>query len=270
MEHGRSMKGYFEGKVAWVTGASKGIGEALAIALASQGCHVILSARDISQLERVKSRITGVKTTILPLDLSEHGTFKETSGKAISIFGHIDILINNGGISQRSLALETSLEVDKRLMDVNYLGTVGLTKALLPHLIARPQAHILVITSLVGKFGSKYRSGYAASKHALHGFFDSLRAELHPNPTRVTIIVPGFIATDVSMNALTGDGSPQNKMDHATANGLSVDEFAMKALKAMASGKEEAWIGKKEVMAVYIKRFFPSLFSRILIKAKVT
>lgn len=259
-----------DGKIIWLTGASSGIGEALAYALTKKGAKLIISARRESELERVKSAcVKPENVKILPLDLGDSGSLKSKVNDAISFYGSIDLLINNGGISQRSLAAETDVEVDRKLMEVNYFGTLALTKYLLPEFKKQGYGHFAVITSLVGKFGSPYRSGYAGSKHALHGFFDSLRAEVYQDNIKVTMICPGFIHTNVSVNALTEDGSSLNKMDDAQAKGMPAETFAKKMIHVLEKDKEEANIGGKEVYGVYVKRFFPSLFSRILRKAKV-
>ena len=180
-------------------------------------------------------------------------------------------MINNAGISQRSLVKDTSIEVDKRIMNINYLGTVALTKAMLPHFIEKNNGHFVVITSIVGKIGTPLRSSYAASKHALHGFFDSLRAEVHKNNIKVTLACPGFVQTNVSINALTGDGTPQNKMDIATKNGLPTEKFAELLIKAIQKEKQEVYIGGfKEKLGVYTKRFFPKLLSVMIRKMAVT
>ena len=256
--------------VIWITGASSGIGKATAIKFLQEGYRVILSARNKSALESVKANAPNPELcAVLPLDLAESDHFGEKVSQAISFFGHIDIMFHNGGISQRSLARETALEVDRKLMEVNFFGTVALTKALLPHFIERRSGHFAVITSLVGKFGSPYRSAYAASKHALHGFFDSLRAEQFRENIVVTMICPGFIRTQVSVNAITGDGTPLNFMDDAQANGMSAEKCAEKIFSALRKQKEEVYIGGKEIFAVYIKRFFPTVFSKILRKVKV-
>ena len=146
---------------------------------------------------------------ILPLDLSRADVLRAITEDAVKLYGHIDILVNNGGLGQRSLINETSLEVDRQLMEVNYFGTIALTKYLLPHFINRQKGHVVTITSLTGKFGTPYRSAYAASKHALHGFFDALRAEHWKDNIHVTMICPGFIMTNLSVAALTGAGVPQ-------------------------------------------------------------
>jgi dehydrogenase/reductase SDR family protein 7B len=259
------------GKVCWVTGASSGIGEALSIGLNQQGAKVIISARRKEELLRVKQACPAPEQVyVLPLDLSEIDSFRPKVEEAVNAFGNVDILFNNGGISQRSLAWETSLEVDRRLMEINFFGTVSLSKTLLPHFMERKSGHYLVVSSLVGKFGSPLRSSYAASKHALHGFFDSLRAEHHLDNIKVTIACPGFIKTQVSVNALTAKGEKQNVMDDAQANGLSAEACARQIIRAVEKEKEEVNIGGKETLGIYVKRFLPSFFSRIIRKAKVT
>lgn len=256
--------------VIWITGASSGIGEAAAKKFSKEGYQVILSARKVQELDRVKSECSfSSEVKVLPLDLVEIDTFEEKVKTAISLFGKVDILLHNGGISQRSLIKETGLEVDRKLMEVNFFGTVALTKAILPHFLSRQSGQFAVVSSLVGKFGSPYRSSYAASKHALHGFFDTLRAEHFQDNITVTMICPGFIRTNVSVNALTADGSTLGKMDEAQAKGMSPEECANEIFKAITQKKEEVYIGGKETLAVYVKRFFPGIFSKIIKKAKV-
>lgn len=256
-------------KIVWITGASSGIGEAMAVAAAQQGAKLILSARRPSELQRVADLCQATECRILPLDIADTDAIKIVVQKAIQQWGRIDILVNNAGISQRSLALETDLDVDKRLMAVNYIGTIALSKAILPTMIAQNGGIIVVVSSLTGKFGTPYRSSYAASKHALHGFFDALRAELYDKNIRFTILCPGFVRTNISINALTADGSPQQTMDEATNKGLSPEIFAKRAWKAILNGREEVYIGKREVMGVYLKRWLPTLFSKLLRRVKV-
>jgi short-subunit dehydrogenase len=263
------------GKVIWITGASSGIGEALTYALAKRGNRLILSARRTEELERVKNNCAGTDPKdihILPLDLGEINQLKERTEEAIRVFGHIDVLINNGGISQRSLAKDTSLEVDRRLMEVDYFGTIALTKYLIPHFIQQQAGHYVVVTSVTGKVGTPYRSGYSAAKHALHGFFDALRAELwkESKSIYVTIAGPGWIRTNVSINALTGDGTPNRTMDPTTARGIDPKVLAGKMIKAIERKKNEVFIaGTKETLALYLKRFFPGLLSKIIRNAAV-
>ncbi|KAB1158862.1 SDR family oxidoreductase [Tenacibaculum aiptasiae] len=263
---------HIKNKVFWITGASSGIGKSLAIALSNYDANLILSSRNTNALEETKILCKNSKNVkILPIDLEDYNSLTSKVGEAISCFNGIDVLVNNGGISQRSLVKDTSISVDKRLMDINYLGTVALTKALLPHFTQRKEGHFVVTTSIVGKIGTPLRSSYAATKHALHGFFDSLRAEHHKDNIAVTLVCPGFVTTNVSKNALTGNGSPQNSMDAATANGINPDRFAELMIKAIRKKKEEVYIaGAKEKLGVYAKRFFPKLLSKMIRKLSVT
>lgn len=262
----------FENKIVWVTGASSGIGKALAIELSKQGTNIIISSRNIEKLEAVKGLCSQPdKVKVLKLDLDDYLNLDKVVGKAIQLFGEIDILINNGGISQRSLAIDTGIEVDTRIFKTNYFGTIALTKAILPYFSARKRGHFVVVTSVVGKLGTPLRSSYAASKHALHGFFDSLRAEVYKNNIDVTLVCPGFVKTNVSINALVGNGSRQNTMDKGTENGLLPEYFVKRMLKAIARKKQEVVIGGKlEVLAVYMKRFLPKVLSNMIRKIDVT
>jgi short-subunit dehydrogenase len=259
-------------KVIWITGASSGIGEALVYELAKKKTRLILSARRKEELERVKGncqRDAQANIRILPLDLSQSPTLRLSTEAALQIFGSIDIVIHNGGISQRSLVKDTSLEVDKRIMDVNFFGAVAITKFIIPHFLKKRGGYFVVVSSLTGKFGTPYRSGYAASKHALHGFFDAVRAEHYKDNVKVSMICPGFVHTPITYAALTGDGTPLNKMDEAQYKGMPPNECAKRIVSAMESEKEEVYIGGKEVWAVYLKRFVPGIFSRVIRKAAV-
>lgn len=261
-----------EGTTVWITGASAGIGKALAVEISKYDANLILSSRNLNKLEEVKSLCQdSEKVEILELDLAEQGAFDSKVKTALSFFDRIDILINNAGISQRSLAMETQASVGEKIFEVNYFGTVALTKAILPHFIKNRKGQIAVISSVVGKIGTPLRSSYSASKHAIHGYFDSLRAELYPTGVKITIICPGFVNTDVSIHALTGDGSEQGSKDKATANGLSPEKFAKKAVRAIYRQKQEVVIGGVlEHLGVWVKRFFPRLLARMVRKVPVT
>lgn len=257
-------------KVIWITGASSGIGAALTQEYARKDYKLIISARSEDKLLEIKKTCHQPENiTILKLDLAQPDTFEVLVQKAWNLNGKIDLLINNAGISQRDLAVNTKLEVDRKLMEINYIGTVALTKALLPYLMERKQGHIATVSSLVGKFGSPYRSSYAASKHALHGFFDSLRAELIDYNIDISLICPGYIATDISINALQGDGSKLGTMDEATAKGLKPETCARRIVKGLEKREEEFTVGGKETLGVYVKRFFPGIFSKMLNKVSV-
>ena len=262
----------FLNKVIWITGASSGIGKSLAIELSNQNAKLILSSRKKADLELVKNECKNPsQVKIITLDLEDYTNLESKTNEAITAFGKVDILVNNGGISQRSLVKDTNINVDKRIMDINYLGTIALTKCLLPHFIKNKSGHFVTTTSIVGKIGTPIRSSYAASKHALHGFFDSLRAEHHKDNIAVTLVCPGFVNTNISKNALTGNGTPQQKMDVATANGIDPKHFAKLMAKAMKKKKEEVYIaGAKEKLGVYVKRFFPKVLSIMIRKLSVT
>lgn len=260
-----------QNKVVWITGASSGIGEALVYAFHRSGARLIISSRNRDELYRVKSNCKNpIDVHVLTLDLEDHIALAGKADDARRIFGHIDILINSGGISQRSLAMSTDLDVEKRLLNINFWGTVILSKAVLAPMIQRGSGSIVVISSLVGKFGTKFRSSYAASKHALHGYFDSLRNEIPNENIQILLACPGFIKTNVTINALTADGKTQGTMDDAQENGMLPEVFAGKLIKAIDGKKQEVYIGGKETYGVLLKRFFPGLFAKILRKAKVT
>lgn len=259
-----------DNKTIWITGASSGIGEALVYLLGKKNCRLIISSRNETALERVKNNCQNPENVfVLVLDLADFNTMSKNTGDAIAAFGPIDILICNAGVSQRSLIIDTDFEVYKKLMDINYLGTVSLAKAVLPHFIGKKDGHFVTVTSLMGKFGSPYRSGYCAAKHALHGFFDVLRMEHQKDGIDVSLICPGFVQTNVAKNALTADGSQQRQNDDATQNGLPVDLFARKMLGAIERKKFEAYIGRKELMGIYLKRFFPRVLHKVVLRSIV-
>ncbi len=262
----------YQNKTIWITGASAGIGEAFAYAFAKEGANLILSSRNEKELQRVKSNCKEAGTVwVVPIDLVQYETIGSTVEKTLSEVGQVDMLINNGGISQRSLVKDTLLEVDKRIFDVNYFGAIAMTKAVLPYMMKRKSGTLVVISSVAGKLSTPLRSAYCASKHAIRAFYDSMRTELIPYNIQVTIICPGLIKTDISKNAVKGDGSKYNKMDQGQANGMPVEECVRQSIAAIRSGKEEVIIsGIKEKFGVYMKRFFPRLFSIYISKIKVT
>ncbi len=258
--------------IIWITGASSGIGEALAYAFAREGAHLILSARNSAELERVKKNCIGAsQVDIIPLDLGKHIEIFSIVGEAMKTYGKIDVLVNNAGLSQRSLTSETDFSVDKKLIDVNLLGTIAMTKAILPSMLAQRKGNIIVISSIMGKLGAPLRSSYAAAKHGLHGFFDTLRAETFTQGLKVLIVCPGFVRTNISMNALTATGKNQGTMDEATGKGLDPNIVAQKIIAAMKAGREEIILAEpRESFAVIVKRFFPKILSRIVRGAKTT
>jgi dehydrogenase/reductase SDR family member 7B len=259
----------YKGKVIWITGASSGIGEALAQTLAKEGAIIVLSARRESELQRVaKTLDASAQSMILPLDLSDSSNVAALAKQVADKFGRIDVLINNGGISQRSLGKDTPLDIDRKIMEVNYFGQIALTKAVLPYMLRQKSGHIVVMSSIAGKFGFYLRTAYSASKHALHGFFEALRLENEEAGIKVTIAVPGKIQSNISVNALTNDGTAHDKMDQSQAEGMPALECARIIVDAMKNSKEEILVGNREIKAVWLKRHFPGWFGRVIRKQK--
>jgi short-subunit dehydrogenase len=264
------MSSYYTGKVVWVTGASSGIGEALVHQLAKLNARIILSARNADALNKV-AFTAGLKPEnylVIPFDLADSSRVKEYAQLAIDKFSRIDFLINNGGVSQRSEALQTTEEVERNLMEVNYFGHVALTKAVMKHMVYSGGGHITVVSSIAGKFGFFLRSSYSAAKHALHGYFESLRLENEKNNIRVLMVCPGKISTEISVKAARGDGSSNGAMDPSHINAVKPAECAGEILKAIQKNKLEVFIGGKELWALRFKRFFPSLFYVIIRRQK--
>lgn len=253
-------------KVVWITGASGGIGEALAKRYAERNYKVVLSARRKEELERVASGFANPENAlIIPMDVTKVDEMASKTKEVLAAFGKIDICILNAGISSRAYIRDTQIDVFKKLMDVNYLGCVAHALELIPVFRKQGHGHFVVISSLMGKFSSPGRAGYSASKHALHGFFDGLRMEEHPN-IKVSMICPGFVQTNVTANALGPDGKPQGTIDSTTANGIPVDKAAAKIIRAVDKNKKELIFGGFEKTGVYIKRFFPSLLDWMVLK----
>jgi short-subunit dehydrogenase len=259
---------FFNQKVVWITGASSGIGEALAFELAGQGARLILSARNESKLREV-ARKTNLKEDsylVLPFDLADTSKTDEYVKQIIQKFSRIDILINNGGMSQRSSAILTAEEVERKLFEINYFAQVALAKAVLPIMQKQGGGQITVISSIAGKFGFYLRSTYSAAKHALHGYFESLRLEEEKNNIKVLLVCPGKIKTNISNNAVLADGSKHNQMDESHVNAMTAEECAKQIISAIEKNKYEILVGGKETLSVYIKRFFPKLSYKILKK----
>jgi short-subunit dehydrogenase len=263
---------YFRKKVVWITGASSGIGEALAIEFAKQGAQLILSSNQLSDLESVNKRCCGLgaECFIQFLDVTEIDKMQLVAENLIAKFGKIDVLVNNAGISQRALVIETPIEVDRRIMEIDYFGTIALTKIVLPYMIQNGGGYIAVTSSISGKFGFPLRSAYSAAKHALHGFFETLRAETYEQNIKVLIAFPGRIKTDISMHALTKDGTAHGKMDEGQNTGVSAEKCAKQYINAIRKDKKEVLIGARELLMVYIHKFLPNLFYKLARKINPT
>lgn len=260
-------------KVIWVTGASSGIGEALIYELARSNARLVLSSRNKQELERVASAsgLTPDRYMVLPLDLTKPAKFEQHTEKVIKKFNRIDILINNGGVTQRSNVIDTEMKVYRDLLEINFLGNIALTKAVLPYMKKQQSGLMVVTSSVAGKFSTPLRSGYSAAKHALHGFYDGLRAEVYADGIKVLLVVPGYIKTAISVNALDGQGNRHGKIDAGQQQGIPVDECAKSIINAIKKEKEEVVIaGLKEKTGLFLKRFLPRLHSRVIRKTHVT
>ncbi|MFW5835601.1 MAG: SDR family oxidoreductase [bacterium] len=258
----------FNEKIVWITGASSGIGEELAYAFAMEGAYLVLSARNKEKLEQVRKRCLNdtLECWIFPVDLSNANNLDELVASVLKQTGRIDILINNAGRSQRSLARETPLEIDRTIMELNFFSKVALTKLVLPQMLNNQSGHIVVISSITGKFGFPKRTAYSASKHALQGYFESLRAELINDNIPVTIVSPGRVKTSVSLNAITSTGESYKKMDEGQERGMPADKCAIRIIRAIKKEKKDVLIGKKEVLMVHIRRFLPGLYHKLVTK----
>ncbi|WP_127132626.1 SDR family NAD(P)-dependent oxidoreductase [Pseudoflavitalea rhizosphaerae] len=262
---------FYENKVVWITGASSGIGEALTNELVQRGARVIVSSRREEELKRVQQSCGQpgkVRTVVLDLEKAE--TLELATSNALEAFGQVDIMVHNGGISQRSKVIDTLPEVQRKVMEVDYFSYIELTRLLLPHFRQRQTGHFVVISSVMGKIGTPMRSAYAAAKHALHGFFDCLRAEVWGFNCKVTIITPGYIRTNVSRNAVTATGEKLNNLGKNIGNGYPPDKTAKQILKAVEKGKYEKYVGKpfsQERLAILLMRFVPSVAIGIFKKA---
>jgi short-subunit dehydrogenase len=261
---------YFDRKVIWITGASSGIGEALAVQLSRYSTRLILSSNQDEELVRVKSSliVKAEDVYVLPLDLNESETLEDKAKEALKAFGHIDILINNGGISQRSMVMETSIEIDRKIMEINYFSGVILTKCLMPSMLARGSGHIVAVSSITGKFGFPLRSAYSASKHAIYGFYESLAAEYYDQGIRSTIVCPGRVRTNISLEALGPDGKPQKVMDRGQDKGVTPESCAKDIINGIRKHKRDVYTGGSSVVMVYIKRYWPWLAYRLIRKIK--
>ena len=260
----------FKNQVVWITGASSGIGEALAKAFNAEGAKVILSARNVAELQRVQRELPQKETpsVILPFDVQKYMEAENIGKEAIKAFGKVDILINNAGLSQRSLAKDTPFIEELKIIEVDLVGTIALTKAILPHLIQQ-KGQIVVISSVMGKVNTKYRTAYAAAKHGVVGYFESLRLELEEDGVNVCNILPGFIATNITKNAV---GSNEEISKNSQNNlGMTADALAKIAVKAIFERKGNVYIGgMKERAAMLLKRLSPRLFDLFIKNQKVT
>lgn len=252
----------FKGKTALITGGGSGIGEAMAYQYAQKGANVILTGRRIETLEKVQKKCMeyGVKAWCKTVDVEKAESIDELAAWIRSEGHLLDFLLLNAGISQRALTLETDISVDRRLMEVNYFGGIYLVKSLKDMFLERG-VHIAVVSSVSGVFGFPVRSAYCASKHAIHGFYETIALE-YPQ-IKTTIIIPGRIHTDVSKNALDGNGKATGIMDPGQANGYDVNRCARKAIRAIARCRHQKVIGGFDTIMVPFYKYVPWLFRLI-------
>lgn len=261
----------FDGKRVWITGASSGIGEALVYEFAGRGAIVIISSNDLPGLERVKAACPDInKITCAPFDLSDTSGIDAIVKQQLKDSGKIDYLINIGGISQRARIDETPLWLDRKIFEINYFGTIALTKAVLPYMINQKSGHIAATSSISGRFGFPLRSAYSASKQALHGFFETLYLENKSNNIRTSVIIPGRVRTNISYHALDQQGKEQGKMDDGLNKGIPPEKAAKIIIRGIKRNKHEILVGSTELIMLYIRRIWPWLFFRIGDRVKST
>lgn len=269
-----TLHDHLHDKVVWITGASRGIGAALAREFAQYGARVVLSApepeREDLRHARSLCRLPG-RHWIVPLDLARpeslHAAWERVRGEA----GRVDILVHNAGVTHRSRALETAPDVDRYLMEVNYFGAVELTKIVLPHMIRHSAGGQLVaISSVLGLVAAPERSAYVAAKHALTGFFEALRGEVADSGIGVTLVFPGFVATDMGRHALGADGRELGAAGTEPGRGMTPGALAAQVVPAVVARKDRVVVAGREKALVYLERMSPGLAAQVLRRVKLT
>ncbi|MHA3891217.1 SDR family NAD(P)-dependent oxidoreductase [Acinetobacter sp. GXMZU3951] len=260
-----------ENKVVWITGASSGLGKALAQECALQGAQVILTARRYDELETVRVGLLNPDQHLsICMDITNEAQVLHAYEQVLAAKGRIDWLINNAGLSQRALIAETTMQTERTIMEVDYFSQVFLTKTVLPTLLKQQSGRVVFVSSIAGLLGVQYRASYSAAKGAIHMWANSLRAEMADQGIDVSVVFPGFVKTNVSINALNGAGQAQGYDNEVTANGLEADVFAQDTVKALMQGEEYIVVGgRKETLAVFMSRLSPSALYRMIRKAKV-
>lgn len=256
--------GFWTKKRVWVVGASSGIGEGLVKALAKNGAQLVISARNESKLIELKDVFNSEKIEVLALDAESLEFLPEKAETAWQFFDGLDYVFLNAGMSVRDFAIESKLEVERKIMDINFWAPVGLAKELLKKRNPENQLHLVLTSSLSGKYGVPKLAAYAASKHAIQGYFDSLRAETFGSGLFVHIVIPGFIRTNITVDGLRGDGSKNGKMQEALAEGMDPEDCAKGILRGLELGKEEFVVGGAERFTVLLNRLFPSLMKKLI------
>lgn len=258
-------------KVVWITGASSGLGQALAAECAAQGAQVILSARRFDALEQVRQSLVNKDQHLsVAMDITDETQVRHAYEQVLKSKGRIDWLINNAGLSQRALIRDTTMQTERTIMEVDYFSQVFLTKTVLPTFLTQKSGRIAYVSSVAGLLGTQYRASYSAAKAAIHMWANSLRAEVAQDDVGVSVIFPGFVKTNVSFNALNGEGKPQGHQDEAIENGLSPEEFAKTVVQALIEGEEYIVVGGlKEKLGVWVSRLSPATLYKMIRKMKV-
>jgi len=256
----------YKDKTVWITGASSGIGAALTKQFALEGARVIISSHEAEELEGVRSDLESFSPDVhsVVFNLGKPEEVQAAAESVLKKFGRVDVLMNNGGITTRTEALETTLEIDRRVMEIDYFSGIILTKTLLHGMIENGYGHIGITSSIAGKFGWPLRSAYAAAKHALFGFYKSLWAEYHRKGIRVTLFSPGRVRTNISIHALEKDGKEHGKMDPGQANGITPEKCARKMIRAMKRNRKDVLIGGPELVMVWIHKYCKWLYYRLV------
>ena len=260
----------FSGKVAWITGASSGIGESLVHEFVKNGATVIASSNDLPGLEKVKAECGSKSGMVhcIPFDLADTDGIDKIVEQQVNALGRIDFLLNIGGISQRARIDETPMWLDRKIFEINYFGTIALSKAVLPYMVRQQSGHILATSSISGRFGFPLRSAYSASKQALHGFIETLYLENKKYNIKASVIIPGRVRTAISFHALDGQGKEHGKLDDGQAKGVTPQQAAETIIRGMLRNKREILVGKSELIMLHIRRYWPWLFFRIADKIK--
>ncbi|UQL96007.1 SDR family NAD(P)-dependent oxidoreductase [Acinetobacter baumannii] len=260
-----------QNKVVWITGASSGLGKALAGEFALQGVQVILTSRRFEELEEVRVGLLHPDQHLsVVADITNQQQVQEAYEQILKAKGRIDWLINNAGLSQRALIQDTTMETERAIMEVDYFSQVALTKTVLPTMLKQKSGRVVFVSSVAGLLGTQYRASYSAAKAAIHMWANSLRAEVSDQGVEVSVIFPGFVKTNVSFNALNGAGQPQGHQDEAIENGLEADVFAEQSVKALMQGQEYIVVGgTKEKLGVMVSRMSPKLLYKMIRKTKV-
>ncbi|XP_068100999.1 dehydrogenase/reductase SDR family member 7B isoform X1 [Hyperolius riggenbachi] len=264
---------YVQDAVVVITGATSGLGKECVKVFYKAGAQLVLCGRNeeilkdlITELNQMrKGSIQTHKPHMVIFDLADIEAVTSAAKEILQLAGKVDILINNAGISYRGTILNTKISVDRMIMDTNYFGPVALTKALLPSMITNKRGHIVTISSVQGKISIPFRSAYSASKHATQAFFDCLRAEMAQHNIDVTVVNPGYIQTNLSLNAVTDDGSKYGVMDKSTAEGRTPEEVANIVLRAVGERSKEVLIaGIVPTVAVYLRALAPKIFFSLM------